>query len=174
MPESADPPGEAREITPPGRLVVQAVVHAGVQHQAAGDLEGQVPEGGDGPRSRRRGADGVDLRPQGPRPPELVSKGQGRGGLAYVAAPGLAHPGFQGVEVRVEVAEILAEEQDQALVRDAAAQALLQAGAGESVGIGESEIGAGLVLTGVLFLTGAMPRISGWMLETLPAFGTIG
>lgn len=38
----------------------------------------------------------------------------------------------------------------------------------------EKVIGAGLVLTGVLFLTGAMPRISGWMLETFPAFGTIG
>lgn len=38
----------------------------------------------------------------------------------------------------------------------------------------EKVIGAGLVLTGVLFLTGAMPRISGWLLETFPAFGTIG
>jgi cytochrome c-type biogenesis protein len=38
----------------------------------------------------------------------------------------------------------------------------------------EKVIGGGLVLTGVLFLTGAMPRISGWMLETFPAFGTIG
>lgn len=38
----------------------------------------------------------------------------------------------------------------------------------------EKVIGVGLVLTGVLFLTGAMPRISGWMLETFPTLGTIG
>jgi cytochrome c-type biogenesis protein len=38
----------------------------------------------------------------------------------------------------------------------------------------EKVIGAGLVLTGVLFLTGAMPRISGWLLEAFPGFGTIG
>jgi cytochrome c-type biogenesis protein len=38
----------------------------------------------------------------------------------------------------------------------------------------EKVIGAGLVLAGVLFSTGAMPRISGWLLETFPAFGFIG
>jgi cytochrome c-type biogenesis protein len=38
----------------------------------------------------------------------------------------------------------------------------------------EKVIGGALVLTGVLFLTGAMPRISGWMLETFPTLGTIG
>ncbi|MGP9812545.1 cytochrome c biogenesis CcdA family protein [Rhodopseudomonas sp. NSM] len=38
----------------------------------------------------------------------------------------------------------------------------------------EKVMGAALVLTGVLFLTGAMPKISGWLLETFPAFGTIG
>ncbi|WKA30673.1 cytochrome c biogenesis CcdA family protein [Bradyrhizobium roseum] len=38
----------------------------------------------------------------------------------------------------------------------------------------EKIIGAGLVLTGVLFLTGGMPRIAGWLLETFPAFGAVG
>lgn len=38
----------------------------------------------------------------------------------------------------------------------------------------EKVIGGALVLTGVLFLTGSMPRIAGWMLETFPAFGSIG
>ncbi|QUS42309.1 cytochrome c biogenesis protein CcdA [Tardiphaga alba] len=38
----------------------------------------------------------------------------------------------------------------------------------------EKTIGGGLVLTGILFLTGSMPRIAGWMLETFPAFGTLG
>lgn len=38
----------------------------------------------------------------------------------------------------------------------------------------EKVIGSGLVLTGVLFLTGAMPRIAGWLLQTFPAFGSIG
>ncbi|MDO9561847.1 MAG: cytochrome c biogenesis protein CcdA [Bradyrhizobium sp.] len=38
----------------------------------------------------------------------------------------------------------------------------------------EKVIGAGLVLTGVLFLTGAMPRIAGWLLQTFPALGSIG
>lgn len=38
----------------------------------------------------------------------------------------------------------------------------------------EKVIGSALVLTGVLFLTGSMPRIAGWLLETFPVFGTIG
>ncbi|MDO8398536.1 MAG: cytochrome c biogenesis protein CcdA [Bradyrhizobium sp.] len=38
----------------------------------------------------------------------------------------------------------------------------------------EKVIGSGLVLTGVLFLTGAMPRIAGWLLQTFPALGSIG
>lgn len=38
----------------------------------------------------------------------------------------------------------------------------------------EKVIGSGLVLTGVLFLTGGMPRIAGWLLETFPAFGSVG
>ena len=38
----------------------------------------------------------------------------------------------------------------------------------------EKVIGSGLVLTGILFLTGAMPRIAGWLLQTFPAFGSIG
>lgn len=42
------------------------------------------------------------------------------------------------------------------------------------MGAVEKVIGFGLVLTGVLFLTGWMPRIAGWMLETFPAFGSIG
>ena len=38
----------------------------------------------------------------------------------------------------------------------------------------ENVIGAALVLTGLMFLSGAMPRISGWLLQTFPALGTIG
>jgi cytochrome c-type biogenesis protein len=38
----------------------------------------------------------------------------------------------------------------------------------------EKVIGGALVLTGVLFLTGGMPRIAGWLLETFPVFGSIG
>jgi cytochrome c-type biogenesis protein len=38
----------------------------------------------------------------------------------------------------------------------------------------EKVIGSALVLTGVLFLTGAMPRIAGWLLQTFPALGSIG
>jgi cytochrome c-type biogenesis protein len=38
----------------------------------------------------------------------------------------------------------------------------------------EKVMGGALVLTGVLFLTGAMPRISGWLLQTFPAIGEIG
>ena len=42
------------------------------------------------------------------------------------------------------------------------------------MGTVEKVIGGALVLTGVLFLTGSMPRIAGWLLETFPAFGSIG
>lgn len=42
------------------------------------------------------------------------------------------------------------------------------------MGVVEKVIGTALVLTGVLFLTGGMPRISGWLLETFPVFGSIG
>ncbi|CAN5366009.1 cytochrome c biogenesis protein CcdA [soil metagenome] len=38
----------------------------------------------------------------------------------------------------------------------------------------EKVMGGGLVLTGVLFLTGVMPKIAGWLLETFPAFSSIG
>lgn len=38
----------------------------------------------------------------------------------------------------------------------------------------EKVIGSALVITGVLFLTGGMQVISGWLLETFPAIGTIG
>uniref|UniRef100_E6VNK1 Cytochrome c biogenesis protein transmembrane region n=1 Tax=Rhodopseudomonas palustris (strain DX-1) TaxID=652103 RepID=E6VNK1_RHOPX len=38
----------------------------------------------------------------------------------------------------------------------------------------EKVMGGALVLTGVLFLTGAMPKISGWLLQTFPAIGEIG
>jgi cytochrome c-type biogenesis protein len=38
----------------------------------------------------------------------------------------------------------------------------------------EKVMGSALVVTGVLFLTGAMPKISGWLLQTFPAFGSIG
>jgi cytochrome c-type biogenesis protein len=42
------------------------------------------------------------------------------------------------------------------------------------MGAVEKVIGVSLVATGVLFLTGGMPRIAGWLLETFPAFGSIG
>jgi cytochrome c-type biogenesis protein len=42
------------------------------------------------------------------------------------------------------------------------------------MGVIEKVIGGALVLTGVLFLTGGMPRIAGWLLETFPTFGSIG
>ena len=38
----------------------------------------------------------------------------------------------------------------------------------------EKTIGAGLVLTGILFLTGGMPRIAGRLLQMFPVFGSIG
>lgn len=38
----------------------------------------------------------------------------------------------------------------------------------------EKVIGSALVITGVLFLTGGMQVISGWLLETFPKIGTIG
>jgi len=42
------------------------------------------------------------------------------------------------------------------------------------MGAVEKVIGSALVVTGVLFLTGGMPRIAGWLLETFPVFGLIG
>ncbi|KIZ43760.1 MULTISPECIES: cytochrome c biogenesis protein CcdA [Rhodopseudomonas] len=42
------------------------------------------------------------------------------------------------------------------------------------MGLVEKLMGGALVLTGVLFLTGAMPKIAGWLLETFPIFSTIG
>jgi cytochrome c-type biogenesis protein len=42
------------------------------------------------------------------------------------------------------------------------------------MGLVERIMGAGLMVTGVLFMTGAMPRIAGWLLETFPALATIG
>ncbi|MGL4728325.1 MAG: cytochrome c biogenesis CcdA family protein [Bosea sp. (in: a-proteobacteria)] len=42
------------------------------------------------------------------------------------------------------------------------------------MGLVERIMGAGLMLTGLLFMTGAMPRIAGWLLETFPALATIG
>jgi cytochrome c-type biogenesis protein len=42
------------------------------------------------------------------------------------------------------------------------------------MGTVEKVIGAALVLTGVLFLTGGMPRIAGWLLEMFPAIATLG
>ena len=42
------------------------------------------------------------------------------------------------------------------------------------MGVVEKVIGGALVLTGILFLTGGMPRIAGWLLETFPVFGSIG
>ena len=38
----------------------------------------------------------------------------------------------------------------------------------------EKVIGEALVLTGVLFLTGGMPQIAGWLLQTFPFIGAIG
>ena len=38
----------------------------------------------------------------------------------------------------------------------------------------EKLIGSALVLTGILFLTGAMPLIAGWLLQAFPAFSLIG
>ncbi len=38
----------------------------------------------------------------------------------------------------------------------------------------EKVIGSALVITGVLFLTGSMQVIAGWLLETFPKIGTIG
>ena len=38
----------------------------------------------------------------------------------------------------------------------------------------EKVTGAGLMVTGILFLTGAMPTIGNWLLETFPVLGTIG
>lgn len=35
-------------------------------------------------------------------------------------------------------------------------------------------IGSALVLTGILFLSGAMPLIAGWLLQAFPAFSSIG
>jgi len=50
----------------------------------------------------------------------------------------------------------------------------LMAGLRRHMPVIEKVIGAALVLTGILFLTGGMPRISGWLLETFPAFGALG
>ena len=38
----------------------------------------------------------------------------------------------------------------------------------------EKVIGGALVLTGVLFLSGGMPHIAGWLLQTFPVLGAIG
>lgn len=38
----------------------------------------------------------------------------------------------------------------------------------------EKTMGASLVVTGILFMTGAMPVIAGWLLQAVPALGTIG
>lgn len=38
----------------------------------------------------------------------------------------------------------------------------------------ERVMGAALVATGVLFMTGAMPALAGWLLEAVPALGRIG
>lgn len=42
------------------------------------------------------------------------------------------------------------------------------------LGMMEKIMGGLLVVTGILFLTGGMQKASYWMLETFPAFGTIG
>jgi cytochrome c-type biogenesis protein len=42
------------------------------------------------------------------------------------------------------------------------------------MGLIEKLMGSALVLTGVLFLTGSMPKIAGWLLQTFPAFSSIG
>lgn len=38
----------------------------------------------------------------------------------------------------------------------------------------EKAMGAALVVTGLLFMTGTMPVLAGWLLQTFPALGTIG
>jgi len=38
----------------------------------------------------------------------------------------------------------------------------------------EKITGAGLVATGILFMTGTMPALAGWLLQTFPVLGTIG
>jgi cytochrome c-type biogenesis protein len=38
----------------------------------------------------------------------------------------------------------------------------------------EFAMGALLVLTGILFITGSMSRIAQWLLDTFPAFSTLG
>jgi len=38
----------------------------------------------------------------------------------------------------------------------------------------ERAMGASLVVTGILFMTGVMPLIAGWLLQAVPALGTIG
>jgi cytochrome c-type biogenesis protein len=38
----------------------------------------------------------------------------------------------------------------------------------------EKTMGAALVVTGLLFMTGTMPILAGWLLQTFPALGTIG
>ncbi|NWG26423.1 MAG: cytochrome c biogenesis protein CcdA [Pseudorhodoplanes sp.] len=38
----------------------------------------------------------------------------------------------------------------------------------------EKTMGASLVVTGILFMTGAMPVIAGWLLQAVPVLGTIG
>jgi len=42
------------------------------------------------------------------------------------------------------------------------------------LGLVEKGLGAFLVLTGILFITGSIGTISYWMLETFPALGTLG
>lgn len=41
-------------------------------------------------------------------------------------------------------------------------------------GVVEKVIGASLVVTGVLFMTGGMPVIAGWLLQAVPLLGRIG
>lgn len=38
----------------------------------------------------------------------------------------------------------------------------------------EKAMGAGLVVTGLLFITGMMPALAGWLLQTVPILGSIG
>ncbi len=38
----------------------------------------------------------------------------------------------------------------------------------------EKTMGAALVVTGLLFMTGTMPVLAGWLLQTFPVLGTIG
>jgi cytochrome c-type biogenesis protein len=42
------------------------------------------------------------------------------------------------------------------------------------LGVVEKIMGAALVLTGILFMTGAMPAIGNWMLQTFPVFQKVG